>query len=145
MDITLRPADDSDIDFLLSLRDKTMRSHLEAVGMPTSREAYVQRVWYKFDDAQIIELDGVSIGLFKATYDAERNYWYLIQIQVAPEYQGQKIGSRLISDLIAKARCTGATLGLSVIHNNPAKKLYTALGFNVVHDSGVEHLMEISC
>lgn len=66
-----------------------------------------------------------------------------MQIQISPEHQGLKIGSKLITDLIGKAGLTNSKVGLSVIKTNPAKQLYLQLGFKVVESSGVEHLMEI--
>ncbi|WP_120510673.1 GNAT family N-acetyltransferase [Photobacterium salinisoli] len=143
MDTSLRRAVDEDLEFLISLRDKTMRQHLLAVGMPISREEYVKRILFEFDHAQIVELEGTPIGLFKAKFDEALNYWYIIQIQIEPSYQGLQIGSRLIQGLIEQARRTGASVGLSVIKTNPAKHLYLRLGFNVVDESGVEHLMEL--
>lgn len=142
MDISLRSATEDDIGYLLALRDKTMRQYLEDVGLPTSVEGYEERVRFEFAHAKIVEIEGAPAGLFKATYDQERNYWYLVQIQVDPKYQGLQIGSQLIQDLIAKAKETGARVGLNVIKTNPAKKLYLRLGFKVVDDSGPEHLME---
>ena len=143
MDISLRYADEADLNFLLALRDKTMRQYLTEVGMPTSIEEYEKRIRFEFAHAQIIERDGHPIGLFKATYDQERNYWYLVQIQVEPEYQGLQIGSKLIRNLIAKAQESQATIGLHVIETNPARHLYSKLGFKVVDTSGVEHRMEL--
>ncbi|MGF1713243.1 GNAT family N-acetyltransferase [Vibrio kagoshimensis] len=143
MDISLRIANEADIPFLVSLRDQTMRKYLEMVGMPTTSEEYEKRIRYEFVNAQIVQLKGKSIGLFKATYTEELNYWYLVQIQISPEYQGLKIGSKLITDLIGKAGLTNSKVGLSVIKTNPAKQLYSQLGFKVVESSGVEHLMEV--
>ncbi|ELA9846549.1 GNAT family N-acetyltransferase [Vibrio parahaemolyticus] len=143
MDISLRRAGETDIPFLLSLRDKTMRQYLEEAGMPTSTEEYEKRIRFEFPHAQIVELDGKPIGLFKATYTEELNYWYLVQIQNSPEFQGLKIGSKLILDLIAKAETTKSKVGLSVIETNPAKQLYLKLGFEVVKSSGAEQLLEL--
>ena len=143
MDISLRSANEADIPFLVSLRDQTMRKYLEMVGMPTTSEEYEKRIRYEFVNAQIVELKGIPIGLFKATYTEELNYWYLVQIQISPEHQGLKIGSKLITDLIGKAGLTNSKVGLSVIKTNPAKQLYSQLGFKVVESSGVEHLMEV--
>lgn len=143
MDISLRQAREADIPFLFSLRDKTMKQYLRQAGMPTTRDEYEKRIRYKFDDAQVVELDGRPIGLFKATYKSDLNYWYLVQIQISPEHQGKNIGTKLIIQLIEQAKLTGSKVGLSVISTNPAKKLYLQLGFNVVENLGVEQLMEI--
>ena len=88
MDISLRRASEADIPFLLSLRDKTMRRYIEELGMPTSTEEYEKRIRFEFSHAQIVEFDGKAIGLFKATYTEELNYWYLVQIQISPKFQG---------------------------------------------------------
>ncbi|CZF79615.1 MULTISPECIES: GNAT family N-acetyltransferase [Grimontia] len=143
MDISLRRASEEDIPFLLSLRDQTMRQYLEEVGMPTSAEEYEKRIRFEFSHAKIVELDGKPVGLFKATYTEELNYWYLVQIQISPEFQGLKIGSKLILNLIAKAATTKSKVGLSVIETNPAKQLYLRLGFEVVKRSGDELLLEL--
>ncbi len=143
MNISFRRASEADIPFLLSLRDQTMRRYLEQVGMPTSKEEYEKRIRFEFACAKIVELNGAPIGLFKATYTAERNYWYLVQIQISPEYQGLKIGRKLILDLIAQAEITKAKVGLSVIETNPAKQLYLKLGFEIVKSSESEHLLEL--
>ncbi|PSU34581.1 GNAT family N-acetyltransferase [Photobacterium lutimaris] len=143
MDIFLRKATEADIPFLLSLRNKTMRKYLEEAGMPTSIDEYEKRIRYEFRHAQVVELDGQAIGLFKATYNEQLNYWYLVQIQIEPEYQGRQIGSKLIRNLIEQVRITKATVGLSVIETNPAKQLYLRFGFNVMSKSGAEYLMEL--
>lgn len=135
MDISLRKALESDINFLIDLRDITMRPHLEQVGMPTTRDEYIKRISYEFDAAQVIELDGLPVGLFKVVYYEDINQWYIIQIQIHPGYQNLKIGSDLIRSITDKALHMGASVGLSVIKTNPALKLYLRLGFEQVSES----------
>ncbi|SHO56761.1 GNAT family N-acetyltransferase [Vibrio quintilis] len=141
MDITLRKAQTSDIDFLILLRDATMRPYLEDVGMPTTREDYIKRIEYEFDHARIIECDGTAAGLFKAAFIHELNQWYIFQIQVHPQYQNQTIGRQLIQSLIDQARLSGADVGLSVIKTNPAQKLYVSLGFECISETNEEYNM----
>ena len=111
--------------------------------MPATTEEYEKRIRYEFAQAQIVELDGNPIGLYKAKYDQELNYWYLIQIQIDPKYRGLQIGSSLIRNLIAKTQGSGAMVGLDVISTNPAKHLYTKLGFKCVESTAVELRMEL--
>ncbi|MGR5066084.1 GNAT family N-acetyltransferase [Photobacterium sp. DNB22_13_2] len=143
MEISLRNACELDMPFLLALREATMRQYLVEAGMPTSQEEYEKRIRFEFDHAQIVEWGGGPIGLFKATYSNERKYWYIVQIQIDPEYQGMRIGSWLINRVIEKAKTTGATVGLSVINSNPAKHLYFRLGFREVSTIDAEQLMEL--
>lgn len=143
MDFSLRKAGADDIEFLVSLREITMKEHLSAMAMPTTREAYLERVMNNFADAQIVEVGGQRAGLFKSTYLADRNQWYVVQIQVHPDYQNGHIGRRLLSQLIDKARKQGASVGLSVLKKNPAQHLYYRLGFEQVGETAVEYELEL--
>ncbi|MBY8038435.1 GNAT family N-acetyltransferase [Vibrio fluvialis] len=141
MDFSLRQATPNDMEFLLTLRDVTMRHYLEQVGAPTSREAFLQRIHYHFDDAKIVLIDDQLAGLFKATFLPDRNQWYLVQIQVHPDFQNARIGSRLIAALIEQAKTEGASVGLSVLKSNPAQHLYARLGFQCTGESEFEYDM----
>ncbi|MCG7497858.1 GNAT family N-acetyltransferase [Vibrio sp. Of7-15] len=141
MEITLRKATQEDISFLLDLRDITMRKYLEAASMPTDPQSYLTRILLHFEDAQIILVNGHSAGLFKSRYLSELNQWYLFQIQVHSDFQNQNIGSTLIKSLIDKAKHDQANVGLSVIKSNPARHLYTRLGFEQTGESEFEYKM----
>ncbi|MFM2483293.1 GNAT family N-acetyltransferase [Celerinatantimonas sp. YJH-8] len=142
MEITLRPALESDIEFLMDLRRTTLHRYIDEIGMPNSQEAYRERVLYKFDCAQIVEVNGSPAGLFKVEYHADQHQWYVIQIQIAADYQNLKIGSQLIHSLQEKARLDGASVGLGVIKTNPAQRLYARLGFKQVGESKFEYELE---
>lgn len=142
MEYSLRKAVETDVDFLLELRETTMGQYLREVGMPTGREAYLERVLYAFDQAQIIVINDAPAGLFKAQFNPEINEWYLVQIQLHPDYQSKGIANRLISNLISKADATGSTVGLSVVKTNPAQRLYSRLGFERVGETDFEYLMQ---
>lgn len=144
MNISLRPALESDIDFLINLRDATMRDYLEQVGMPTNLDDYINRIQYKFDCAQIVTLDHVPVGLFKAEYQAEQNLWYLIQIQIHPGYQNASIGSDLMKNLLDTAHSTQSRVGLSVIKTNPAYQWYQRFGFKTVSETEYEYHLELT-
>jgi len=143
MNISLRPALESDIDFLIDLRDATMRDYLEQMDMPVSYEDYLARIEYKFDCAQIVTLDEVPIGLFKAEHQAESKLWNIIQIQVHPAYQNSKIGSYLLKSVIDNARSAQGKVGLSVLKSNPAYQLYQRLGFEKVSEDQYEYQLEL--
>ncbi|HFD3591023.1 N-acetyltransferase [Vibrio parahaemolyticus] len=142
MEYSLRQAVDSDVDFLLNLRDITMGQYLKDCGMPRTKDAYLSRILYEFEHAKIIEVEGSSAGLFKAKFNEGSNEWYLVQIQIHPNYQNQNIASSLISMLIGKANLTGSSVGLSVLKVNPAKHLYSRLGFVTVGENELEYLMQ---
>ncbi|MBD0785760.1 GNAT family N-acetyltransferase [Vibrio sp. Y2-5] len=142
MEYSLRKAVETDVDFLLGLRETTMGQYLREVGMPTGRDAYLERVYYAFDQANIIVINDAPAGLFKAQFNPEINEWYLVQIQLHPNYQNKGIAHRLISGLISKAAASGSTVGLSVVKTNPAQRLYSRLGFERVGETEFEYLMQ---
>ena len=93
----------------------------------------------RFECAEIVCLETKPVGLFKVARDGAE--WKLVQIVLAPEIQGQGLGTSLINRLIAEARANGATLSLSVLKSNPALTLYKRLGFVVVGEE--EHAYEM--
>ncbi|WP_165312966.1 GNAT family N-acetyltransferase [Vibrio ziniensis] len=142
MEYSLRKAVESDVEFLVELRETTMGKYLREVGMPTGREAYLERVYYAFDQAEIIVINNSSAGLFKAQFNQDINEWYLVQVQLHPDFQNKGIANRLISQLMSKAKTTGSTVGLSVVKTNPAQRLYERLGFVRVGETDFEYLMQ---
>lgn len=57
-------------------------------------------------------------------------FGFILQVAVAPERQGQGIGTRLIRELAERLRADGFVhIGLGVTCANPARRLYQRLGF----------------
>ena len=140
--ISLRPASDADVAFLIALRKQTMTGHFVASGVVPTEEEQRERALHRFECAQIVEHDGRPAGLFKVARDGLD--WQLIQIQLAPELSGQRIGEALIQGLIDESRAAGASLWLHVLHQNPARRLYERLGFRVVADGEYEYEMRLA-
>lgn len=144
MNLTLRKAVESDIPYLLSLRELTMHPYLEPLDTQAiTQESAIKRVRYHFECAKMIELEGKTIGLFKAKFDDSMNQWELIQIQIQihPDYQNQSVGHHIIGMLIAQAKNTKSNIYLSVLKNNPARNLYETFGFKVIETIGDEYKM----
>lgn len=142
MEISLRKACESDVEFLVKLRSTTMTNYLQDMGWPTNPEAMLKRVMLDYDYAHIIEADGISAGLFKVKFRQALNQWYVVQIQVHPNFQNMKIGSRLLLDLIDKANKNDASVALGVLKTNPAQHLYYKLGFEKVGETDAEYNLE---
>ena len=82
------------------------------------------------------------MGLLKVV--RERRQWELMQIQLAPGVQGQGLGTTLLQSLIAEARSKNASLTLSVLKANPAKRLYDRLGFRMVAEKENSYEMALA-
>ncbi|AIO45059.1 TPA: GNAT family N-acetyltransferase [Burkholderia cenocepacia] len=131
--IHLRAASQEDLPFLLTLRRLTMTEHLQRVGAPTDDEAHDRRIRANFDDAMIV-CEGVdAIGLLKVTRAAGE--WHVHQIQILPARQGHGIGEAVLHALLTDAARAHVPVSLSVLHGNPARRLYERLGFRVASDT----------
>lgn len=140
-DVRLRPALLADEAFLLALRKQTMIEHLSRVGLDFDHDHHRQRLLANYPDAHVICVGDEDVGLCKA-YRSE-TAWVLMQIQVAPAWQGKGLGAQVIQALIAQARKDGLPVTLSVLKGNPARRLYERLGFVVAAET--EHEFELRC
>jgi ribosomal protein S18 acetylase RimI-like enzyme len=133
LQLTRRPALESDVPFLLELRRQTMGPVHTAAGIDQSPELIEARVRSNFDCAEIIELNGRPIGLLKVIRSPTE--WRVSQIQLLPEHQGKGIGTQLLQEVLDSARAAGLVVTLSALKINPAVRLYRRLGFTAASES----------
>jgi ribosomal protein S18 acetylase RimI-like enzyme len=131
MNYSLRPAVDTDYDFLYNLNRTTLREYIEPLW---GWHEEWQREYFraKFDAAarQIIVVDGRDAGVLVIEDRPEEIYLGLIEL--LPEIQGRGIGTDIINRLKAQASQSNRPLTLHVLKSNqPARRLYERLGFQV--------------
>ena len=114
-------------------------------------QAYVERVYpwnatlfkdnFVASEYQIIESNHNILGFFKLVVSQDI---YLAEIQIAGSYQNRGIGSKIIKELIEKARVSNRRIWLKVVRGNPALKLYQRLGFVVFETSSTHLKLELT-
>lgn len=109
-----------------------MSPHLAASGVTQSDEECLQRVLVHFDRAEILVQGSQPAGLLKIVRDGQS--WELLQVQLSPSLQGKGFGTALLKQLVSEAQAANATLRLSVLKANPARRVYERLGFTVVSE-----------
>jgi ribosomal protein S18 acetylase RimI-like enzyme len=139
--LSFRQAVEADIPFLLELREQTMVRHQLASGVEASDDERIRRVMAQFEWAQIIMLAARPVGLLKVV--REGSEWELVQIQLVPDMQGAGLGKQLVEGVIADARKAGVSLRLSVLRENPARRLYERLGFVVFSEGPHSYEMRL--
>ncbi|MDO6426750.1 GNAT family N-acetyltransferase [Thalassotalea sp. 1_MG-2023] len=139
LSITFRKAVDSDISFLIALRKETMTEHLLTAGLMYTDEQHIARITEHFEDSYIICFDDVSIGLIKLAQFKEK--WHIRQLQIARNYQGRGLGTKLLTLLQNKASQIQVPISLNVLFKNPARKLYQRAGFVIVGENSLEYQM----
>jgi ribosomal protein S18 acetylase RimI-like enzyme len=141
---SLRQATYADYDFLYQLHAATMQEYVEATWgwQDAWQQEYFAR---KFDpdSRQIIQIDGGDAGVIAVEQRDEELFIALIEIH--PSFQGQGVGSALLSHLIQTAHSQNLPITLHVLKtNSPARRLYERLGFVVVTEEDYRFKMTLS-
>ena len=138
-ELSLRPAREEDIAFLLELRRLTMVPHQIASGVVPSEVERRERVALHFEWARILEYQGLPVGLLKLVRLPP--VWLLSQIQLLPTYQGRGWGRDLLEGILCEAQQAGVAVELHVLRENPARRLYERLGFVQTHVQANAYVM----
>ncbi len=151
MKVTLRPIEASDLDFLLHVYASTREDEMALTGWPSNQIAEFLQMQFTAQhryyleqlppsEFNIIEADGESIGrIYVGDWDDDVR---LIDIALLPEHRNQGIGTHLIRDVMARAARLSKPVRLHVEQNNPARRLYERLDFEILEERGVNVFME---
>lgn len=91
---------------------------------------------------ELILVDGEPAGrLYVERFAADRDL-RVIDIALLPAFRNRGVATRIFSDLFLEAEKLGWRVSIHVEQNNPAKNLYTRLGFVPVTQHGIYILMQ---
>jgi GNAT superfamily N-acetyltransferase len=136
--VTVREMAEADLPFIAALYASTRRDELAATGWPEpmqraflAQQHEAQHGHYRtaFPDAEwlIVERRGAPIGRLYLHWTQDRVR--VVDISLLPEARGQGIGGLLLRALQRQARAGGRKIALGVVPGNPARRLYSRLGF----------------
>jgi ribosomal protein S18 acetylase RimI-like enzyme len=135
--IGLRRATPADFDMARRLYLVTMKPvTAELMTWDENKQSTGFAEQWKLEDVQIITVEGHSVGWLQAAETPSEIF--LQQLFVSPEYQGRGIGSKVLHTLLKSWERTGKPVVLTVLKNNPARRLYERHGFAVVAEVGVK-------
>jgi ribosomal protein S18 acetylase RimI-like enzyme len=134
--VVLRPATPADSEFCYQLHKAAMGDYITAIwGWDEQRQRDFQSRSFNPARWQIITAARGDIGMLDIEY--RPGEIYISRIEIHPDYQGQGIGTRLISTLADEATAKGQDLVLDVLTvNHRAQALYQRLGFKEVARHG---------
>jgi ribosomal protein S18 acetylase RimI-like enzyme len=134
--VALRPATLADNEFCYQLHKAAMGEYITAIwGWDEQSQRGHHDRGFNPGQWQIITSGGVDAGMLNVEYRPDEIY--LARIEIHPAYQGQGIGTRLITALIDEARQQGQALTLDVLTvNRRAYALYRRLGMTEVARHG---------
>jgi GNAT superfamily N-acetyltransferase len=149
--VSLRPAVDADLAFLLAVYAGTRADELAMTDWDEARKAAfvrmqfdAQHAYYReqFPDAayDVILLDGEAAG--RLYLNRSPDEIRIVDIALLPGRRGQGIGSVLLARIQEEAAREGKPVRIHVERFNPALRWYEKLGFTPVADHGVYLFME---
>ena len=139
MKLSLRPAGDQDLAFCESLNRDNMSEYLAARGIHWDTRRF-HASWTEFENL-IIQLEAQDVGLLRLA--SEQNGLGLRDLQILPKHQSHGIGSWAVGQAQAIAAERGLQrLQLRVYEENPAKQMYSRLGFKTeLVTDGTAHMV----
>ena len=150
-EIALRPARDDDQDFLFRVYAGTREEEMALAPWTDEEKAEFLNMQFTIQDTQyrqnyvgarfdIVLLDGEPVG--RLYVDRCESNFHIMEIAILPEFRGRGIGAELLTSVLAEATEAKKPVRIYVIQGNPAKKLYSRLGFQKIDEQGIHDLME---
>jgi ribosomal protein S18 acetylase RimI-like enzyme len=142
--IGFRKVTHDDLDFLLNLRKKTMSAHLLKAKIKLTNAEHLARVKEHFYDSHIILRDRKPIGILKMgviAVNGPTKSLHIRQLQILPEFQGDGIGSKVLTVAKKIALQLELPITLNVLLKNPARGLYLRHGFQIEGKNRLEFQM----
>ncbi len=141
--ISLRPVDDNDGEFLLRIYAASRETELSLMGPdPAIKHIFVEHqlgaqtrhYQAKYPEAKhdLIFCDGEAAG--RLYVDRSPQQIAILDLTVLPQYRKRGIATKLVTGLQDEARTTARSLRIYLEYFNPAQKLFRELGFAPVSE-----------
>ena len=143
MRYSIRPAKAEDLEPMMAIAHEGIRPYFEALWDWVQRDQELAfRDNFNLDIVSIVEVDGCSAGYLKI--EEHDDHIYLVGIFLGAQYRRSGLGTKLIQDLIQRARKEQRPIRLRVLTPNPAQHLYRRLGFIETEASATHIHMEFN-
>ncbi|MEO6567772.1 MAG: N-acetyltransferase, partial [Opitutaceae bacterium] len=146
MQFTFRAASESDYAWLWQLKRLTMRTYVEAMwgGWDDAAQEDFFRRNFLPATIRVIVVDGQDVGLLHVERETEA--LFLANLQILPEFQNRGLGSAVVRRVIEEAHAMGlGVVRLQVLKSNqPARRLYERLGFELTQEGSMHDQMRLS-
>jgi ribosomal protein S18 acetylase RimI-like enzyme len=143
MTIDLRLGTAAHFDFALALYLSTMRPYAEELMVWDERKQMASfATQWRADDVRIIVVDGKNVGWLQAREAPSQII--LQQFFISPDHQRVGIGTKVLHRVLADWKPTGKPVTLTVLKNNPARRLYERAGFRITGEAGIKFELRLA-
>ena len=136
--ITLAPASDEDFEALLSLRMAAMRESLQRLGRfdPQRARERLSRAFEPSHTRHILQ-GGERVGfvVLLPMPTLVPDHLVLDHLYIAPQAQGQGIGSWVMAQVLEEADRLGLPVRVTALKMSDANRFYQRHGFELQHES----------
>lgn len=136
MKYSLRNSESKDRVWLESLRREVYKELFDLTWGGWDEERHQRHFSAFWEDGhiQIIEVSGSPVGVLQIFESAD--VIEMGEVQISPLFQGQGLGSKVLNDVIKKAKENSKNITLSTgLKNSGAFELYKKLGFKETNRS----------
>lgn len=152
--VVLRPREPGDAEFLLAVYMAYRWEELAPTGWPEAAKIAFLGDQYRMQTAHydqhypdaaycVIEDNGERVGRLYVLFSA--GDLRIMDIALMPEARGRGLGGALLNAVLEQARALNAAkVSIHVEQSNPARGLYSRLGFVEAETLGLYSLMELS-
>ena len=122
----------NDLDFILHLKELGMKWYIEKLygwDYEVQKEKTIKEYNENFKNMKIIVVDKQDVGI--TTFCEKDNLCEIGLIAIHPAYQNKGIASQILKNYISIARNKKKRIFIKTYKENPAKRLYSRLGFQV--------------
>ncbi len=139
-EISLRDATDEDYEFLYRLHREALKDYIDQTwGWDEDWQAAYFRKNFDLTGKKIIQQGGQDVGCIAVLDESE--HIFLSYIALVPSHQRMGIGTGLIEEVLQQGRERQKPVTLKVLKTNPARVLYSRLGFRITQASDTHYLM----
>ena len=148
--MNLRPATPADEPFLRRVYAESRAAELAPTGWTEAQKAAFCDSQFAAQDAHyrraypgceflVVERDGAPIGRLYRQRRADEIR--IVDLALLEAERGQGVGGRLLRAVLEEAGAAGLPVRLHVERNNPARRLYVRLGFQVEEQGAIYDLL----
>lgn len=141
-ELTRRPAQEEDVDFLRKVHHEAYRDVVEKQfgGWDEKAQDAFFASALKHSPHEVLYYDEQPCGYFSMEEHAD--FIELHELVLLPEFQGKGIGSKILNDAVELAKTKNLPARLQVLKENKAADLYRRLGFQTVGETETHLEME---